>query len=342
MRRHVVLLGNPGTKRTIYLEQAAEASRLPVLLVEWKDWQEHLPEGELYIKIDPPLWDSCTLGELTGLVRDYRQALETLAHMAEKRPITFFNHPREILALLDKQGCKERLRQAGLLVTDVLTLPDHFISNTDQLVAAMEQQHVHQVFIKPVYGSGAAGVAAFRFQPRTGRMALYTCAAETEDGGLVNTRSLSHYSDPCQIRRLLNRLLALNCIVERWYAKAEFHGMSYDLRVVIQEEEPDYSLARLSHGPITNLHLNNHPLDLAALGLSEHTLSQVHSLCRAAINCYPTLTGAGIDILLEKGSLRPRIIEMNAQGDLIYQDIYHENHIYSHQTKIMKRWLKEE
>ncbi len=45
MRRHVVLLGNPGTKRTIYLEQAAEASRLPVLLVEWKDWQEHLPEG---------------------------------------------------------------------------------------------------------------------------------------------------------------------------------------------------------------------------------------------------------------------------------------------------------
>ena len=57
------------------------------------------------------------------------------------------------------------------------------------------------------------------------------------------------------------------------------------------------------------------------------------------MDCFPGLRSAGIDILLEKGSLRPRIIEMNAQGDLIYQDIYHENVIYSQQVRMIKKWL---
>ena len=57
---------------------------------------------------------------------------------------------------------------------------------------------------------------------------------------------------------------------------------------------------------------------------------------------YPGLRSAGIDILLEKGHMRPRIIEMNAQGDLIYQDIYHENVIYSHQARMIKNWLQME
>ena len=46
-----------------------------------------------------------------------------------------------------------------------------------------------------------------------------------------------------------------------------------------------------------------------------------------------------MDILLEKGSLRPRVIEMNGQGDLIYQDIYDKNKIYRHQAEMMKEWL---
>jgi len=59
---------------------------------------------------------------------------------------------------------------------------------------------------------------------------------------------------------LLNRILSLCCIVERWYAKEEYQGYSYDLRAVVQEGDIDFLLARLSKGPITNLHLNNRPL----------------------------------------------------------------------------------
>ena len=360
--RQIVLLGSPGTRRTVYLEQAAKQYGLPVLVVDWNGWQDRLPgtgvplspDTELYIKIDPPLWDSFVLDTLDGLAASYRRDLEALAalkhpagiHARTNRPtdsgsVTFFNHPSGILDLLDKRACKIRLAQAGLPVTEMLVPGDHGpIRATDHLVQAMLHKHIHQVFVKPVCGSGAAGVSAFRIQPGTGRMVLYTCAAETPDGSLVNTRRLVRCEDRDQIRRMLDRLLALDCIAERWYAKAEYKGFSYDLRVVMQKGEPDYLLARLSKGPITTLHLNNRPLEYDALGLPRQVLSQVLSLCRSAMDCYPSLSCAGLDILLEKGSLRPRIIEMNAQGDLIYQDIYRENRIYRRQAAIMKQWLE--
>ena len=52
---------------------------------------------------------------------------------------------------------------------------------------------------------------------------------------------------------------------------------------------------------------------------------------------FPGLSMAGIDILLEKGGKQPRIIEINGQGDLIYQDIFHENTIYKRQIKELRR-----
>ena len=47
-----------------------------------------------------------------------------------------------------------------------------------------------------------------------------------------------------------------------------------------------------------------------------------------------------MDVLLEKGSLEPRIIEMNAQGDLLHRDVYNENRIYKRQIAIMKEMLE--
>ena len=139
----------------------------------------------------------------------------------------------------------------------------------------------------------------------------------------------------------LDRLLGLDCIVERWHAKAQYQGYSYDLRAVVQDGRLDYLLARLSKGPITNLQLNNRPLDIDALELPASVVDAVTDLCLRALALYPGLTSAGIDILLEQGSLRPRIIEMNGQGDLIYQDIYRQNTIYRHQAEILKQQKRE-
>ena len=171
-------------------------------------------------------------------------------------------------------------------------------------------------------------------------MILYTCGMEDPlTHGLVNTKRLRKFTDRDQVVSLLERLLGLEVVIERWYAKAKHQGFSYDLRAVVQDGRLDFVLARLSSGPITNLHLNNHPLKGSELGLSPSVWNRVTTLCQEASTCYPGLRSVGIDILLERGSLRPRIIEMNGQGDLIYQDIYEKNVIYRHQAEMMREWL---
>ena len=169
-------------------------------------------------------------------------------------------------------------------------------------------------------------------------MVLYTCAAwDSVHHCLVNTKKLQRMEDRKMIFVLLNQLLQLDCVIERWYAKAEHGGYTYDLRAVMQDARMDFLLARLSKGPVTNLHLNNRPLPAKELKLPAAVLDSVEELCRRAVGLYPGIRSAGVDILLEKGSLTPRIIEMNGQGDLIYQDIYHENRIYRHQVQMMKK-----
>lgn len=394
--RQAVLLGSPGTKRTIYLEKGAEAEGISFRLLDWKKfpfrsadspasplrkdlvlkndfrddtaladpfWNETAREN-VFLKIDPPLWESCCLDELNILARDYEKKLQWLAELGKKRQITFLNKPEDILALLDKRACKRRLAEAGIPVTEeldgigravfpvaetldsvgqaVLPVAETLdgVGRADLLLGSMERRRIFQVFIKPVCGSGAAGAAAFRWQPRSGRMILYTCAMENpETGRLVNTKRLRRFTDRKQVLSMIGRLLELGCIVERWYAKAEHNGFSYDLRAVVQDGRMDFILARLSSGPITNLHLNNHPLKGNDLGLPCHVMEDVEQLCIRAAGCYPELRSVGIDVLLEKGSLRPRIIELNGQGDLIYQDIYDQNRIYLHQAEMMKEWL---
>lgn len=343
MRKQAVLLGNANTKRTDFFMQAAATVQLPVLFIDWKEakrWKKGLTEKEQLIKIDPPLWDSCSLTDLPRLTKDYKTQLQQLAQAAQRYPVRFLNHPSVIMELLDKRICKKKLAQAGLAVTRMLEEEDAFGWTTQKLLNIMEKKHLHQVFIKPVNGSGAAGVSAFRWQPSAGRMALYTCAMKHPKYGLVNTKRLRRFSGREEALSYLDRILALDCIVERWYAKAQYQGDAYDLRAVVIDGQTEFLLGRLSKGPITNLHLNNHPLKLQEAGIPDRVLEEIALLCKKAMACFPGLRIAGIDILLEKESLRPRIIEMNAQGDLIYQDIYQENKIYRRQVQLMYDWLE--
>ncbi len=105
------------------------------------------------------------------------------------------------------------------------------------------------------------------------------------------------------------------------------------MRVVFQFGHIAFMVARQSAGPITNLHLNNQALPVASLGLTPPILDEIGNICAQACSAFPGLSMAGVDILLEQGTLRPRIIEMNGQGDLIYQDIYGENRIYREQAR---------
>lgn len=329
----ILLLGNEN-KRKIFFEQAIAENGIAYEFCDYKDLNTLCEREDLsssILKIDPPLTDCVKIEEIARLTAEYRQQLEKLSGLAVKE---YFNTPQSILTLLDKRKCKQTLMGHGLPVTKMYETK---ISDAEELLTFMAEERIPQLFIKPLTGSGAAGVTALRFSKARGRIVLYSCA-RLDRGVLVNTKRLQKIED-AKARELLDALLLSDCILEKWHAKSSYQGYRYDIRVVVQNGCVSYILPRLSKGPVTNLHLNNHAEYYENLGLAPELTGEIYAICKKAVGCFEGLTGAGIDVLIERG--RPYIIEMNAQGDLIYQDIYNANRIYTDQVRIMRERLEE-
>ena len=369
----ILLIGTDGGKRKLYFERAAGEAGIPVAFLDWRnllrpereeepcleprkaayplgcrgqgeepDSEEagvgcqageglwHRTEGDLRrwaVKIDAPEWESSGLMDLGKLTDRYVEWLNRLSRLPAG---VFLNDPTDIAEVLDKRRCKERLVQKGVPVTHMY---GESFSHSEELFAFMREHRLGQVFVKPLRGSGAAGVAAQRYSPGNGRLALYTCAALEEDG-IFNTKRMRRMEGR-EGAALLDKLLKLDCVVERWYGKETFQGYCYDLRVIVQGGQIDYILPRLSKGPITNLHLNNRSMEFTDLNLDKGTVERISEVCLKAGECYPRLKSIGMDVLLERGSRSPRVIEMNAQGDLLHKDVYGENRIYRRQIRLM-------
>lgn len=348
--RRVVLIGDPSSKRTAFFRKAADSLGIAHQEMSWENIFDLKELQGASVKIDPPPCQTVRLCQMQEQLKAYRRRLQHLAQ-ADCR---FLNHPEAICQMLDKRETNLRLKARGIPVTEMF--PEK-IRTVGQLEAVMEERRCYSVFIKPRYFSGAAGAAAFRMHPGIGQRKLYT-SCRLEQGQLINTKRLACLEGNEEISRFLEQLLSLECVVERWHPKADFHGKSYDLRAVFQFGHIAALIARQSKGPITNLHLNNQALDVRELGLDETIMEQITSVCQKAYDAFSGskdwnagdasdsrrrdaegvsggVSMAGIDLLLEKGTLRPRVIEMNGQGDLIYRDIYGENRIYKEQVSIL-------
>lgn len=328
----LIVIGKEHSKRTDYIKKAADSLHVPIELLSWdtlfKGVDVECLKGAS-VKIDPPSYQIVHLSQMQKQLTDYQNILQQLMQ-ADCR---FLNTPAAICQMLDKKAAKQCLQAHKVPVTQMFM---EAVESTEQLLAVMQKRHCYSVFVKPRFFSGAAGTAAFRFQPRQGKMILYT-SCRLEEGQLINTKKLFKLENPIKIEQLLNKLLCLDCVVERWHPKSVYQNKSYDLRVVFQFDHIAHIVVRQSAGPVTNLHLNNQALDIQALKLREETMQEIEAVCRQAISFYPGLHMAGIDILLEKETLKPLIIEMNGQGDLIYQDIFGDNKIYQEQVKYLCR-----
>lgn len=151
----------------------------------------------------------------------------------------------------------------------------------------------------------------------------------------VNTKKIRRMTDRKEIEEMVNFLLSMDAVIERWVPKDSIDDLAYDLRVVYQFGKIEMIQARGSKGTaITNLHLNDQAIEVK---LSEVTVDQIDRLCASAMKCFQGLNSAGFDILLEKNSLKPYIIEINGQGDLMYRDIFSENRIYREQVEWLGR-----
>ena len=331
------LIGDSGSKRIVYFDKAAAAKNLNVQHVDWKDINKGFDfkcfEG-VVVKIDPPSYSTFSLTEALDEINIYRENLKRLSECNA----VFLNTPNAILSTLDKREAKVTLENLDLSVTPLVM---ENVENTEHLLTGMMEKGVFSVFIKPVIFSGAAGVAAFRLHKRSGRMKAYT-SCKVQNGTLVNTKHLYVLEDKNEIIELLDKIINLDVIVERWVPKGSFNGKSYDFRIVHQFGHVAADVARGSSGPITNLHLNNIAIPAEDIWKSEDFIkrdlySEVTKLCGSVAAAFDGLRMAGVDILIEKTSFKPRIIEINGQGDLIYKDIYNANHIYMEQAEMCSK-----
>lgn len=78
------------------------------------------------------------------------------------------------------------------------------------------------------------------------------------------------------------------------------------------ESEIDYIVVRCSKGSITNLHLNNKAHWWNELSLPEVVRQQIYFQCQEAVQSLD-LQYAGVDVLIERGTDIPYIIEVNGQ-----------------------------
>lgn len=322
------LIGQKNTRRYEYFKCACEALRAKLefwdLYSGLASFFERVKEGDS-IKIDPPCYQSSALIELNPLVNLYKEQLERLDQLEE---VYFVNTPQAIWSTLDKQHCKRVLEENNICTT--LMLKDS-LQSAKALKEKMLELGTHSVFIKPRYGSGAAGVMAYRMNPYSKHEMLQTCV-ELRDNEFRNTKMLRKISDPYDIEQYIDFLLAQDAIVEKWIPKPKIGDCVYDLRVVHQFGKTDFIVARGSKGAITNLHLNNQAIELATLGITEEVEWAIRDTCSKAAVLFEGLNSVGIDLLLSGKRQRPMIIEMNAQGDLLYKDIYNDNAIYKNQV----------
>lgn len=333
----IILIGDKDSKRTKYFLKAAEKHGVSVRLISWteifKGFDYRVLEGAA-VKIDPPSYKITELGMMQESLLIYQDILKDLALCK----CTFLNTPEAILNVLDKRAAKKELGKHMLPVTRIVS---ENVNSASQLIGIMREKKEYSVFIKPVNYSGAAGIAAFRLNPASGRMKLYTSCC-IDKGKLYNTKKLYVLDNSTDILNIINSLAVMGglhntqgLIAEKWYPKDSFNGKSYDLRVVYQYGRVSYIVVRQSDGPVTNLHLNNQAMDFRKLMLPGNIISGIEEICSKAVHVFKGLNVAGIDVLLDKGSRKPRIIEINGQGDLIYQDIFSVNKIYSEQVEML-------
>jgi glutathione synthase/RimK-type ligase-like ATP-grasp enzyme len=113
--------------------------------------------------------------------------------------------------------------------------------------------------------------------------------------------------------------------VEEWIPKASLQNQTFDVRIVVIGGKARHVVPRLSEGPITNLHLGNRRGDADQLIrlLGEEKYDQLLDTAERAVNSLPGTLYAGVDLLIPTGLGEPRVLELNAFGDLL-PNLYHQ------------------
>lgn len=274
--------------------------------------------------------------------RGWKACLRRIAREAREvwPDVQFWNDPDDIGMMFDKRECQLHLRRYGISVPPILPSSEP-IDCWELLRAAMEASRMHRVFVKLACGSAASGVVAYQVNPRTGaEIAVTTAGMETSQGRTLfyNEGKLQRYTHPKEIRTLLDWLCAEGAHIERWMPKATLNQRAFDIRQLVAAGQAGHAVMRLSHTPITNLHLRNERMLPAEAGLHEPHMSIIQKAAQDTMLTFPNSWSAGIDVMLTSG-MEPRayVLDVNPFGDLLYRVKHQELTPYEWEMKLLRK-----
>lgn len=327
----IIVVSNSLSKRIEYFVEAGKHLQTEVCFMTYEELFSCLPLlRQAVIKLEPCVSDETDFLKYALLNQAYKETLQRLGEMRLSDDVCFLNTPHALLRALDKKETKQVLMDRGLKVTPMLPSPRSFDELRELLTGCGRG-----CFLKPRYGSGAGGVMAIRYQPNRNKWVVYTTLQQV-DGVIHNTKRIHRLSTEKEMIPLAEAVMQTEAILEEWIPKEQLQGENYDLRVVCRESEIDYIVVRCSKGSITNLHLNNKAHWWNELSLPEVVRQQIYFQCQEAVQSLD-LQYAGVDVLIERGTDIPYIIEVNGQGDHVYQDMFAHNSIYIQQIKNIKK-----
>lgn len=327
----LVLLANPGTPRAAhFLGAAAERPDVHVTLVPWArlcDTGALVHPEPAVVRIDSPGKDDAVLDRLLvrgggtarahafGEIRSPRFVhegwLEALAvverSLAAQPHLAAWVPPAAIATMFDKAATSRVLAQAGLPVPPSIPAP----SSVPALWDALADRGSRRAYVKLATGSCAAGIVLLdRGAGPSGRSTVLPRGER-----MFNTRRLRELRGEA-LESVLDFLLREGAVVERAIPLAEIDGQPFDLRVIVFDGEPAFTIARQSPYPITNLHLGGRRVALSrvrALVPPRRWLAALDDCVRAASRF--DVRAVGIDVLFERGYGRHYLLELNPFGD---------------------------
>lgn len=356
MTAPLLLIGNPGTRRTTLLTAAvARAGRpAPRLL----SWQTVLADGParagrnltaalssgtpLVVRVDSPGDDPCVDRLLRGATEPapygaitagpdwftgFVAATATLGAAATAAGVASSTDPADLAVLFDKAACHTRLTAAGVPVPEALDAPGTSpITGWIELRARLAARGWRRVFLKPAHGSSASGVLAVQLRHRGDDLEVIARGPiELDDDGRIwNNLRTRAFRGQSAVAAVVDKLAHHRLHVERWFPKLVLGGRALDVRVLVVDGTATHAVVRTAAGSITNLHLGNARGDLAALRavLGEAGWRRVLEVAEDAARCFPGMLTVGVDVLIGAGrdpsGLCPvAVAEVNAFGDLL-------------------------
>src|SRR5262249_30692835 len=121
------------------------------------------------------------------------------------------------------------------------------------------------------------------------------------DGGFFSTRRLARLSGE-HLDAVLTFLIEQDVCVQQGIRMAQIDGQNFDVRVVVVHGEVAFTIFRLSHNPMTNLHLGGQRGEVGRCRAAIPTRAWLDGLdhCIEAAKLYDAEM-VGIDLLFESG-----------------------------------------